>query len=759
MSELEVKEKDGKIYSFIRQKWLVCTPEERVRQNMVCMLCNIFGYPLELMVEEYKPDIETRGIRSTRADLVIYKTIEDKLNNYNAFIVVECKAETVKIRQEDFYQGTEYAGKLRAQFLVLHNSKETHYYSVDLNKIPNKKDAFTQIITIPKYNEIDDSRKVEEIKKQTKTFTRDDFTNLLRTCHNIIRNNDKLSPEAAFDEISKILFMKINFEKNNEARQVFTLEEYEKQKKIDDKYNKNHHVLNPKPFMQVLFDDTKRIYKFDKLFDENETIKIRENSFEQILKKLQVYNLSDTQDDVKGIAFEQFLGTTFRGELGQYFTPRTIVDFMTNILEPKENETVCDPACGSGGFLIRTFEYIREQIEEDVKEAKKELRAVIEGTDYNTFSEKEQLEINARIEKMHTILNKELDTQQKGSRMYNLSRNCIYGTDANPRMARTSKMNMIMHGDGHGGVHHHDGLLNVNGIFEERFDVILTNPPFGSRVDKGQKVTEADRFTDETLIKEYKERYGEAYEEALKQVNDNIGKSLLSLYDVGAMSGLTEILFMERCLRLLKKGGRMGIVLPEGVLNNSNLKKVREYFEGKAKIVLICSIPKDVFLAAGATVKPSLVFLKRFTEEEEKQYLNIKTRAESEVRKKYLKKIKGLQNQIKIEKTKKVKEKEVIIELKKEIDEIEKKIVEESKPLIKEYFDYEIPVAIVQDAGITSTGVESQNNQLPDLQRAYTEYRNANKLWNNKDFSVRYSIDSTGSIIKKVNGEEVVFGE
>lgn len=759
MSELEVKEKDGKIYSYIRQKWLVCTPEERVRQNMVCMLCNIFGYPLDLMVEEYKPDIETRGIRSTRADLVIYKTIEDKLNNYNAFIVVECKAETVKIRQEDFYQGTEYAGKLRAQFLVLHNSKETHYYSVDLNKIPNKKDAFTQIITIPKYNEIDDSRKVEEIKKQTKTFTRDDFTNLLRTCHNIIRNNDKLSPEAAFDEISKILFMKINFEKNNEARQVFTLEEYEKQKKIDDKYNKNHHVLNPKPFMQVLFDDTKRIYKSDKLFDENETIKIRENSFEQILKKLQVYNLSDTQDDVKGIAFEQFLGTTFRGELGQYFTPRTIVDFMTNILDPKENETVCDPACGSGGFLIKTFEYIREQIEEDVKEAKKELRAVIEGTDYNTFSEKEQLEINTRIEKMHTILNKELDTQQKGSRMYNLSRNCIYGTDANPRMARTSKMNMIMHGDGHGGVHHHDGLLNVNGIFEERFDVILTNPPFGSRVDKGQKVTEADRFTDETLIKEYKERYGEAYEEALKQVNDNIGKSLLSLYDVGAMSGLTEILFMERCLRLLKKGGRMGIVLPEGVLNNSNLKKVREYFEGKAKIVLICSIPQDVFLAAGATVKPSLVFLKRFTEEEEKQYLNIKTRAESEVRQKYLKRIRTLQNQIEIEKTKKGKEKEVIIALRKELDEIEKQIVEESKPLIKEYFDYEIPVAIVQDAGITSTGIESRNNQLPDLQRTYTEYRNANKLWSNKDFSVKYSIDATGTIIKKVNGEEVVFDE
>lgn len=117
---------------------------------------------------------------------------------------------------------------------------------------------------------------------------------------------------------------------------------------------------------------------------------------------------------------------------------------------------------------------------------------VVECKAENSLSEKEQVVINERIEAMQSTLNKELDTQVEGSRMYNLSRNCIYGTDANPRMARTSKMNMIMHGDGHGGVHHHDGLLNVNGIFEERFDVILTNPPFGARIDKSQKITEAD---------------------------------------------------------------------------------------------------------------------------------------------------------------------------------------------------------------------------------------------------------------------------
>ena len=206
---LEIKREKGKIYSPIRGKWLVETPEEKVRQELVVMLVNKYGYPLDVMVEEYRPDYEGRGVRSTRADIVIYKSKEDKEHNYNAFIVVECKAETVKIRQEDFYQGTEYAGKLRAQFLILHNSKETNFYSVDLDKVPNTNDAYTQIVSIPHYKDISDEKKIANIKKQTKTFDREEFTRMLRTCHNIIRNNDKLSPEAAFDEISKILFMKI----------------------------------------------------------------------------------------------------------------------------------------------------------------------------------------------------------------------------------------------------------------------------------------------------------------------------------------------------------------------------------------------------------------------------------------------------------------------------------------------------------------------------------------------------------------------
>lgn len=609
MADFEVQEKDGKIYCPLKKAWHVSTPEERVRQYYIAILANKYGYSLEQMEQELKVNNSKRGQGKARADIVIWKSEQDKKDKKAAFIVVECKAENVKVRVEDYYQGFNYASWAHAEFFVTTNEKETKYFNVDPAYLPQKLD---EVVAIPTAKDVDDAARIEQLKDQTKLFTRDEFTKTLRACHNIIRNNDKLSPEAAFDEISKLLFMKIRFERDNKGMKVFTKQEY-----LDAAQN---HEKNVRPglkgtdlyalsYMQFLFRTTKEFFKDDRLFDDKDEINIRENSFIQILEKLETFNLSDTQDDVKGIAFEEFLGTTFRGELGQFFTPRTIVDFMTEILDPQEGEVICDPTCGSGGFLIKAFEYVREKIEADIRSKKDSLRLSIEGNDYDALPEDKQVKISHSIDKMQAALNTELDTGIEGSRMYQLSRNCIYGTDANPRMARTSKMNMIMHGDGHGGVHHHDGLLNINGIFEERFDVILTNPPFGQNVDRGQLISEADKFTDEEMKKKYKKKYGAAYDEALKQVDDHIGESLLSLYDLGNISTLTEVLFMERCLRLLKKGGRMGMVLPEGVLNNKNLQAVREYFEGKAKIILICSIPQDVFIAAGATVKPSLVFM------------------------------------------------------------------------------------------------------------------------------------------------------
>lgn len=596
--EVNIDKKKNKIFAPLKEKWFVNTPEEQVRQEYICRLVNHYSFDINQMEQEVTVSNSQRGQGRAQADIVVWKSAKDKAEENSPVIVVECKAENITVREEDYFQGMNYASWAGADFFVTSNLKETRIFKVIKGKIPKRLD---EIVDIPDSKIVGNQKKMEALLKQTKAFTRDEFSKLLFTCHNIIRNNDKLSPEAAFDEISKILFIKIRYERDNSNAQIFSKKQFVSDKESYDR----HKSKDSRPFYQQLFESTKEDFKDDDLFAENETIRIRENSFEAIVEKLEIYNLSTTSDDVKGIAFEQFLGRTFRGELGQFFTPRTVVDFMVDVLDPQEGEIVCDPCCGSGGFLIKAFEFVRAKIENEIQTEKEKIKTKYFDDNFEKLSEKKKAAIEIEVNELFNKLNQELDINNEKSRLRVLSYDCIFGTDANPRMSRTAKMNMIMHGDGHGGVHHNDGLLNVNGIFENRFDVILTNPPFGSRVEKSLKITEADKYTDKARIEKYTKRYGKQYTNALKQINDNIDKSLLSLYDTGKMSTLTEVLFIERCLNLLKPGGRMGIVLPEGVLNNSNLQKIREYVESKAKIVLITSIPQDVFIASGATVKPS----------------------------------------------------------------------------------------------------------------------------------------------------------
>ena len=738
---MELKINGNKIFAPLKNKELVLTPEERVRQEYICRLVNHYGYDLSQMEQELQVNNSHRGQGKARADIVVWKSASAKSNEDAATIVVECKAEHITIREEDYFQGYNYAAWAGADFFVTTNLKETRIFKVNKGKLPKR---LEEIVDIPKAEELTNAKKLKELLSQTKAFTRDEFSKLLFKCHNIIRNNDKLSPEAAFDEISKVLFIKIRYERDNTGTQIFSEEEFKKLREAYDKTKSKQSL----PFYQQLFERTKEDYVKDDLFEPNETIKIKEASFEAIVKELEVYNLSRTADDVKGIAFEKFLGKTFRGELGQFFTPRTIVDFMVALLDPEEGEVICDPCCGSGGFLIKAFEYVREKIENDIQKVKEQIKAQLFDEKYDSLSDKKKEEVDKRVDEYFTTLNQELDTMQSNSRLQQLSHDCIFGTDANPRMARTAKMNMIMHGDGHGGVHHHDGLLNVNGIFENRFDVILTNPPFGSRVEKSLKITEADKFTDEAKIKHYTKRYGEEYTKALEQVNDNIGESILSLYDSGKLSGLTEVLFIERCLRLLKPGGRLGIVLPEGVLNNTNLQSVRELFEGMAKIVLITSIPQDVFMASGATVKPSLMFFKKFTAEEVGQYEQAKATAYEQVTAKYAEQIAELKALISDKKNSRTEVKAKKAELKT----LEAQIDQEVKPVIKQLFDYQIPIAQVQKAGITTTGAECEN-ELEALLKEYAPYRKEHKLWEAIAKQYEYKVENN-HLYKRLNNSE-----
>lgn len=753
--DLKIKKTGNRIFAPLIGKELICTPEEEVRQEYIVHLVNQYGYSLDQMAQEVKVNNSKRGQGKARADIVIWKTKEDRNSDNSPVIVVECKAEQITIHEEDYYQGYNYASWAGADFFVTTNIKDTKFFRVVKGKMPKK---LEEVVEIPNAVELFDKKKIEELLTKTKAFTRDEFSKLLFKCHNIIRNNDKLSPEAAFDEISKILFMKIRYEREQaKTKALFSEEKF--------KALRNAHIETTggtgKSFYQYFFDQTKRVFEADEIFDPNDSIKIRETSFLQIVKDLEKYNLSDTSDDIKGIAFEEFLGKTFRGELGQFFTPRTIVDYMVDVIDPEEGEIICDPCCGSGGFLIKAFEYVRDKIERDIQKQKEKIKEVYFGQDYEKLSEKKQEELAKQVDDLFAKLNFELDIHNPKGRLKTLSYDCIFGTDANPRMARTAKMNMIMHGDGHGGVHHHDGLLNVNGIFDGRFDVILTNPPFGSRVNKTLKVTPSD-VPSEDKIRFYEERYGSQYRQnVVKQIQDwatydnghgkSRGKALLDIFDVGAWSGLTEVLFMERCLNLLKPGGRMGIVLPEGVLNNSALQKIREYIEGKAKIINITSIPQDVFIASGATVKPSLLFLKKFSEKELSTYQIITEDTTKEIKDKYRPKLDKLKATFKIEENilKESKSSKDLRELKKKYNEdvkqVEDLITAEIKPLIKKRFDYPIPVIEVEKAGISSTGAPCEN-ELEEVAIEFRAYRKKAGLWAETRKETLYPVDEAGNI-------------
>lgn len=709
------KYKNNKIFSPLTNKYLEAMPEEIVRQEFICKLINEYGYSLNQMAQEVKLTTSVRGTGRASADIVIWKNESEKKNKKTAFLVIELKADYLKLKVEDCYQGYNYATWSRAKLFAISNGKELQVYKTVEEELPLK---LQPVNDIPYAKDILDDKRLNKALSKTKEFTGDEFAKLLHKCHNIIRNNDKLSPEASFDEISKILFIKIMYERNPKQESIFSFKQFERLKSA---WNLSRGKSERESsYMQRLFEDVKEEFEQDDIFDENEKIKLRENSFEQIVKELEIYNLTSTSADVKGIAFEKFLGRTFRGELGQFFTPRVIVDFIVDLLEPRENELICDPCAGSGGFLIKTFESIKHTIDTEYIEIKKNKQKELFGDLLENID-------NENLQKEYEEFLKKTNKEQE-TKIVKLSKKSIFGTDANPRMARVSKMNMIMHGDGHNGIHHNDGLLNVNGIFRNRFDMIITNPPFGTTLDKKfPTVEEDDKYTNKKMIIKYIKEYGDIYTTEMKQVTDNIDEPIRGLFEVGKTSGATEVLFIERCLDLLKAGGRMGIVLPEGVLNSANLQNAREYFESKAKIILIVSLPQDIFISSGATVKTSLVFFKKFTDIESKEYENIKNQATIKIDLKYCNEINSIEIKLKT-RGKEAPSSDIKKKLRTNLNDLKLKRDNEIKDIIKAKFDYEIPLSDIKKAGITTTGTVGEN-QLPALLKIYTDYRKTNNLW------------------------------
>lgn len=515
-----------------------------------------YGYDLGQM------DRSLKIYPNFKADIAIWRSTKAKQEGKlpDVCVIVVCRAEHIRIQSEEYLGVYKNTSLTASNFFVAHNMKETKVFYLD----DSHPDSVEQFADFPKAQDVLTDSSLSAFVLKMRNSTKDSLLQAFSKCHNIIRNNDKLSPEAAFDEISKVIFIKMLYERKPDGELTFSKAKFERDEEVWLRNNKG------KSYFTYLFNQVKSQYQDNNIFDPSDILRITRDSFLLILKELEVIDLYSMAEDVKGLAFESFLGKTFRGELGQFFTPRTIVNYMVDVLDVKEGELVCDPCCGSGGFLIRAFEKVQDDIDRDIRE---QIKTIVSSNASANFK-------IASIKKLMS----EFDKTCEGSRYYKLCNEYFYGVDANVRMARTSKMNMIMHGDGHVGVYLHDGLFDVGGVAEGKFDVVLINPPFGVHLDRSIKVKD--------------------------------GKSVSDFFEINSSNA--EYLFIERCIRLLKPGGRAGLVLPEGIFNNNSAKKVRDYVEKHAHILNITSIPADVFLASGANVKPSLLFIRKFTEQEQK---------------------------------------------------------------------------------------------------------------------------------------------
>jgi type I restriction enzyme M protein len=360
--------------------------------------------------------------------------------------------------------------------------------------------------------------------------------------HDCIYSNDGLSPQQTLEEFVKILFIKI-FDENKKLKQFFV---------SSDEWNEIKLGKNISTFFDritSLFIQTQKEYQ--DIFDTDDRIKLSPNALGFTINKLQGISLLGSSQDAKGLAFQKFLSHHEKDGRGQFFTPEPVIDFCVAMMQPKPEETIIDPACGSGGFLMSALKYLQSD-------------------------------------------NQNLDTSKTISQY-------IFGLDINRSIARIAKMKLLLEANGKTNILCTNSLEDLDSVKlslgqQNGFDLVLTNPPFGAKITQSSVLSKFD-------LGHKWGKNSEFYQTKTVYANQN-----------------AEILFIERCLQLLKEGGRMAIVLPNGNFENPSLDYLRYYIKQKAKVLAIVNLPQETFIPFGTGVKTSLLFLEKDSKNEEKQY-------------------------------------------------------------------------------------------------------------------------------------------
>jgi type I restriction enzyme M protein len=521
--------REGYIIDFISGQEVKATPEEvEAVQVFAKQLVEDYGYP--------KSHIQTRPQWRVKArpsdirkeypvDIAVFKS--EMHTEDNIYIIVECKK---KNREDGKTQLEDYLRLSKAELGVWFNGSNSG--RLFLKKVEKEgRVNFDEIPNIPKFGQ-----RVEDIGK----FKRKD----LKKPHNLkvvfksIRNHlagnfvGATRDEALAKELINLIFCKIYDEKFTKPDDVVAF-----------RIGVNEDLQEVKKRILNLFEQVKS--KYSAIIDVNDKINLDEHAIAYVVGELQNYCLIESERDAIADAFETFIGYSLKGEQGQFFTPRNIVKLMVEIIDPQPGELVIDPACGSGGFLVESLKHMWEILENQAKEYKWTELALYE-------------------EKMATAIHN------------------IKGIEKDNFLSKVAKAYMAIIGDGKGGIFCDDSLEQPSNwknktsqdISLNKFDVLLTNPPFGEDI----------KIVGENKLKQYQLAY-----KWKKEKNEYIKTNELK------KEAVPQIIFIERSLQFLRDGGRMGIILPETFLHAPNSKYVLNFIAKNNNITWIIDLPHNTF--------------------------------------------------------------------------------------------------------------------------------------------------------------------
>lgn len=508
-------------------------PEELVRQWWLYRLRDQYGYPFNQIGVEVPVKVGSTEAKK-KADIVVFRDATKRAPR----IFVEVKKPD---RKDGVDQLEVYMNATGCRLGLWSNGAPPHVYLLRVEPKEGEEGAsWRELRNIPSSGEDISAVDKPITRKQLEPVS--DFLSILRECEDHIKAHEGLN---VFDEIFKLIFAKLYDErrnlKNDDSPAKFRVGALES-------------AADARVRIGKLFADARA--QWQGVFSPGEELNLSEETLAFCVSALQKTYLLKSDADVLGAAFEVMVNPTMKGDKGQYFTPRHVIDLCIDVLNPTETETIFDPTCGSGGFLVSAMDHVFKQIR---SERDDESEILENQKDYAT--------------------------------------NNVFGMDYDPMIAKVAKAYMLIWGDGRSNISVGDGLNDSNWsddarakfqvVIESRrehrkFDIIATNPPFGG-----------DISADDTLS-----RYRLAFK------SDASGKTKR----IKKVS--RDILFLERCLDSLVPGGRMAIVLPRGIFKNYTDERVRRFLIERAKIKAVVSLSGSMFKPFTNT-KTCVLFVER----------------------------------------------------------------------------------------------------------------------------------------------------